>query len=441
MSAHNYDEAPNDGAGGLIAAAFACIGLIFGGFAAWSVLAPLEGAVIAAGNVEVAGSNKAVQHLEGGIVGEIFVEEGEIVAADDLLIRLDGASIEARLASTDARLAALLARKSRLIAERDGGAALAHDDDIKAFLSDERIVTRLSDDFAGQAALFDARRASRMTEVDLLRQRIAQHNNRIDGLLKEAASKARQGELITEEIGGLRTLAEKGYAPKNRILALERQREQLLGEEGAHRAAIAEARTAIGEAQLEIARLTKGFREDVLSELRDVDTEIAELREQRVAALDSLHRLEIRAPTSGAVLGVVTHTVGGVIASGEPLMYIVPDANDLVVGAKINPADVDKVAPGAAVRIRFSAFNQNTTPEAAGIVKTVSADALLDETSGLSHYKATVALNPDSIPDGVQFRLVPGMPAEVFVRTESRSAASYFLKPFQDALANTFKES
>ena len=434
------DIATPDNARGVIGFGLAVMFLIFGGFTAWSILAPLEGAVIAPGVVEVHGANKAVQHLEGGIVGQILVKEGELVSQNAVLIRLDGASIEARLSTVDVRLAALLALRIRLITERENGAEIILDDMTQNALEDDRIGERLSENLEGQTSLFSARRSARFAEITVLRQRVQQQRDRIRGLLSEFESKEKQRALIQKELDDLNSLAEKGYAPKTRILALERNKEQLLGEEGALQASIAEAQTAIGQAELEITRLTKDFREEVLEELRAVETEISELQEQRAAAADELQRLEIKAPSSGRVLGVVTHTVGGVISPGQPIMHIVPDNAALIVTAQINPVDVDKVSPGSDVRVRFSAFNQRTTPEADGEILTVSADAILDEATGLSHYKAQVELTQGTLPQDFEVRLVPGMPAEVFVKTESRSAMSYFLKPFFDAMSKTFKE-
>ena len=359
---------------------------------------------------------------------------------DAVLIRLDGASIEARLSTVDVRLAALLALRIRLITERENESEITLDDMTSEALQDERIGERLAENLDGQTSLFTARRSARFAEITVLRQRVQQQRDRIRGLSSEFDSKEKQRALIQKELDDLNSLAEKGYAPKTRILALERNKEQLVGEEGALQASIAEAQTAIGQAELEITRLTKDFREEVLEELRAVETEISELQEQRAAAADELQRLEIKAPSSGRVLGVVTHTEGGVISPGQPIMHIVPDNASLIVTAQINPIDVDKVSPGSDVRVRFSAFNQRTTPEADGAILTVSADAIVDEATGLSHYKAQVELEPGTLPEDFAVRLVPGMPAEVFVKTESRSAMSYFLKPFFDAMSKTFKE-
>lgn len=409
--------------------------LVFGGLLVWSIAAPFEGAVLAPGSVAVESRHKAVQHLEGGIVSELHVREGARVTNGELLIRLDGTPIKAELETIDARLADLVAREARLKAERDGNAELA----LRALPEDLGASDGVNESWVSQSRLLSARAEARSTRMSILRQRIAQLREKILGLEAEVQSKSRQANLLKDEINDLRQLLEQGLAPRPRLLALERQRSALLGETEALTAEIAATNVQIGEARLEQLSLTDGHMEEVIGELIDVETEIASLFSQRTAALDRLSRLDIRAPHSGRVLGVRTHTVGGVIASGEPIMHIVPEDDRLVTMVRVQPQDIDKISVGQIARLRFSAFNQDETPEIRGEVTKISADAVQDEATGMLHYEVIIAL-PSQSPLGDSFPIVPGMPVEAMLQTESRNVLSYLTKPLTDSMSRTFRE-
>lgn len=416
-------------------AGWGIVALVFGGLIAWSVFAPFEGAVLAPGQVAVQSNQQSIQHLEGGIVREIFVREGDDVAAGQKLISLERAATDSSLQSLEARLLGLLETEARLVAERDGAARLmlrpgyediAQRGDVKSAL-------------ASQEALMQARLDSRTTQARILRQRIEQLNTRIAGMTSEIAAKDDQIALVEDEIQRFETLMERGQTVITRVLALKRDRSRLQGEKDGLTSDIAATQVQIGEARSEIARLEQDYREGILTELRDIQSGIAELAEQRNGLLDRSGRLDITAPRAGRVIGVRAHTIGGVINPSEPIMYIVPENDRLVARVRINPADIDKIAPGQSATLRFSAFSQRDTPNFTGSVTTVSADALVDEATGQSYYQATVAL-PDSALGNPDFRLVPGMPVEVMLRTESRNVLSYLVKPLTDSFSRTFRE-
>ncbi len=409
--------------------------IVFGGLFAWSALAPFEGAVMASGSISVASNHKAIQHLEGGIVSEILVTEGDTVNAGDVLIRLDDTTVEASLARLNARLVDLVAREARLSAEVEGRA----DTEMRAGLEDLRDSPELQATQTAQRELMAARGQSRTTQLAVLNQRIQQLSRRIDGLDAEVAAKSAQIPLIDEEVAGLQSLFDKGLAPRTRILALQRERSDLLGARDALRAEIEATRVQIGEARLERLRLTEGFREDALNELAQVQTEIAEILEERAAFTDRRARLDIRAPRSGRAIGVRAHTIGGVIGPGTPILHIVPADDKLIALVRISPQDIDKVDPGRAATLRFSAFSQSETPEVTGKVQRVSADAIQDEQTGAPFYEVVVEL-PEDDASLNRFVLVPGMPVEAMVRTESRNVLSYLTKPVRDSMARTFRE-
>ena len=409
---------------------------VFGGIATWSVVGPIDGAVIATATLQVESNRKAVQHLEGGIVGEILVREGDTVRTGDILIRLDDTVARANLAIIDSQLDELLARRARLIAERDGLQTIGFPTALTA-RDDGPHVQEIID---GQRRHFVARRQTRNAQLDLLTQRARRLEDKIAGLQAQRASKLRQIELLERELVGLRDLHAKGFAPLTRILALEREAERLAGERGAHTAEIAEARNAIGEAEMQMLQVAKDFRTSVIGELRDAQVRIAELSERRIAARDQLRRIDILAPRDGTVLGLTVHTVGGVIAPGEPIMHVVPDGDRLLVAARVLPQDIDNIRIGSQTVIRLSAFSQRRTPEVVGQVETVAADSLADEVTGEPYYLALIAL-PDTLPPAFDdLTLVPGMPAETFIKTGERSAMSYLLKPLLDSLQRAFRE-
>ncbi|MGE0117243.1 MAG: HlyD family type I secretion periplasmic adaptor subunit [Dongiaceae bacterium] len=437
MSARGASPKP-PGAPFFIGLGLGVVALVFGGTALWSIFAPIDGAVVAAGQVVVESNRKTVQHLEGGTVREILVREGETVGAGAVLARLDDTVQTANVALVDGQLTELYARRARLETERDGRDAVMQARGAADIIAGDLFADRL----AGQRKLFAARRETRITQISLLEERIVQQRKRIDGLDAQIRSLRNQQLLIEDELAGVRKLHDRGYVPLTRIRALEREAWRLRGERGARTAGVAEATSIIAEARLEVERLEESDREEAIRELRDVEVSIAELEEQRVTALDALRRTEILAPQGGRVLNLVIHTVGGVIAPGAPLMEIVPDGDRLRVAARVAPQDVDNVRPGQETLVRFSAFGSRRTPEAAGVVRDVSADSLADQTTGAPFYLVLV-----DIPEGAALAdlldgrpLLPGMPVEAFIRTGSNPAISYLLKPLADAIARSMRE-
>ena len=414
------------------------VATVFGGLALWSLTAPIDGAVIANGEVVVETNRKAVQHLEGGVIGAVLVREGGRVAAGDLVASLDNTVQKANLAMVDSQLTELYARRARLEAERDQLDQMTEPYGAPAILATAAFQAKLS----GQRRLFNARKTTSVTQVELLNERIVQQGERIRGHNAQISSLGDQNRLISDELAGVRDLHEQGFAPLTRVRELERESKRLIGERGALQASIAEAESIIAEAKLEIERLGEAAREEAIAELRETEVSISELEERRITALDAMRRTEIRAPHAGRVIGLSVHTIGGVIAPGEPLMEIVPDDDRLQVAARVAPQDVDKVQAGQKTLIRFSAFGASRAPEAFGVVQTVSADSMVDEITGAPFYLVAIEI-PDAtalseVLDGQ--RLVPGMPVEAFIQTGASPAISYFLRPLTDAMARSMRD-
>jgi HlyD family type I secretion membrane fusion protein len=293
----------------------------------------------------------------------------------------------------------------------------------------------------GQAELFAARKAALDGEVSLLGQRVQQLREQITGIEAQQTAKARQVRLIRGELKDLKALFTKGLVPRPRILSLEREAERLKGERGEHVAEIARARTSISETEIQILQLRKTFREQVVTELRELETEKFDLTERKVVARDELRRVDIRAPQSGRVVGLAVHTIGAVIGPGETLTDIVPDGDELVVEARVAPEEVDKVSHGLAAVVTLSAFERNTTPELAGEVVTISADRLVDQATNMPYYAVRIRIPVTEMAKLGDLKLRAGMPAECFIQTGARTALSYLMKPFNDAARRVLRDS
>lgn len=410
--------------------------LAFGGFGSWAALAPLGSAAIAQGVVTVSSNRKQIQHLEGGIVSEILVKEGDVVRANDVLIRLDRTRAQAQVDIITGQYDTARAIEARLVAERDRAPSISFPADLIAKLSDPQIASVL----ATQEKLFLARRAARAGQVKILEQRIAQSKEQIVGYESQAASFKRQADLIKDELTGTRELYEKGYAPRTRVLALEREGARLNGERGERLGDIARVSQAIGEAELQILQIDKQFQEDIATSLRETQSNIYDLRERLAATADVLAHIDIRAPESGVIVGLNTHTIGAVVTPGRTIMEIVPVHDTLIIEAHLQPSDVDHVSESMPADIHFSTLKQAVTPILNGTVLTVSADRLVDERTSQPYYLMRVAVDEKELEKLEGQKLIPGMPAEVYVKTGERTALRYLTKPLTQVLERAMRD-
>ncbi len=415
---------------------FLVVGLV-GGLAFWSVSAKLDGAVIAGASFAVESKRKTLQHLEGGIVQNIFVQEGDQVREGQILLRLDSTIDSAGLSIIENDLQERFAQRDRLRAELRDLADFAFSAEAFDF-EDKSSLGKILD---GQKELFKARLQSRSSEAGLREQRIARLSEEIAGLRRQRQSNDRQIELVNAELQGLRKLEKQSLVPKRRLLALEREAERIRGQSEALGVSMSRSLSLIDEIRLEGLRAKRLFDEQVTTELRLVEPMIAKLLEQRVAAKKKLSLVEVRAPADGFVVDLKVHTRGGVIRPGDDIMDIVPAGEKLILEARVAPVDIDKVKAGQQARVQLSAFDQATTPEAIGEVVSISADSLKDERSGELYYLARLKLAASQPEMITKLTLVPGMPATVFVQTGSRSPLSYLLEPFNSRLPRVFAES
>jgi HlyD family secretion protein len=379
---------------------------------------------------------KKVQHPTGGVVGEVRVRDGDRVKAGDTLVRLDETVTRANLAIVHKGLIELYARKARLAAERDGTETVTTPKDLADKTGDADVQEALG----SERKLFELRRTARLGQKQQLRQRIAQLQEEIRGLEAQQAAKTKETELIEQELVGMRELWKKNLIPIDKLTALERETARLQGERGQLIASAAQAKGKIAETELQVLQVDQDLSSDVAKELRETDGKIGEYVERKVAAEDQLKRTDIRAPQDGVVFQSTANTVGGVVAAGDPIMLIVPETDTLLVEAKVDPKDIDKVQFGQPVLLRFSAFDIRTTPEINGTVARVAADTSADQRTGQTYYVVRIAMTPDEIARLGNVRLTPGMPVEAFIQTGQRTMLSYLIKPLHDQFMRAFRE-
>jgi HlyD family secretion protein len=415
--------------------AVACL-LAFG-IGGWAATTELAGAVIAPGSLVVDSNVKKVQHPTGGVVGELRVRDGDHVKAGNVVVRLDDTQTRANLAIITKSLDELAARQARDEAERDGAKKVTFSAELLARMKDPEVARAVQ----GEQKLFEIRRSAREGQVAQLRERIAQLREQIQGLADQVGAKKREIELIGEELTGVRELWSKNLIPITRVTALERDAARIEGERGSLVSTMAQTKGKITETELQILQIEQDLRTEVGKDLAEIRAKTAELVEKKVSAEDQLKRVDIRAPQDGMVHQLAVHTVGGVITpQGEPIMLIVPEADALTVEAKIQPQDIDQVRLSQKAVLRFSAFNQRTTPELNGEVSRVSADVSQDAKTGASFYTIRIGVPEAELARLSGLRLVPGMPVESFIQTGERTVISYLTKPLQDQLMKAWRE-
>jgi HlyD family secretion protein len=414
----------------------ASILLLVGGVGVWTATSEVSGAVVAAGHLVVDSNVKAVQHPQGGVVGALNVRNGAIVAAGDVVVRLDDTLARANLAIVSDSLDALAARRARLLAERDGAGTIPYPKDLLARVEVDKVAQLIE----GENKLFALRGQARDGQVAQLRERIEQFQQEIAGIEAQNSGKAREIDLIKVELKGMKELWEKKLVPLSRVSEQERAEARLGGESGQLTSAMAQVRGKISEVELAIIQIDQDMRSEVARELGEIDAKVAELRERKIGAEQSLKQIDIRAPQGGRIHQLTVHTVGGVIAPGESIMQIVPSADDLVVEAKVAPEDIDQIRLKQPAILSLSAFNREDTPEIEGVVDHISADLIEDPKTGTPFYTLRIALSETSSEKAETLELKPGMPVEVFFRTSDRTVLSYLLKPLTDQINRAFRE-
>ncbi|MCK1710134.1 MULTISPECIES: HlyD family type I secretion periplasmic adaptor subunit [unclassified Bradyrhizobium] len=399
----------------------------------WGTLAPISGAAIASGNLQVEGRRQSVQHPYGGVIRQLLVRDGARVEKGQLLLALDDSDPRAKLEVLVADRDATSAAEARLIAERDGRAA----PDFGVDPQDAKPALRQA--MANEVAMMAAREHQFAAETAVLKGKIAELNAQIGGTQAQLTGTEKQRELLSDEMNGAQRLYEQGYTPKNRILALQREDAKLQADIGAQRATIAGMQQQISQNELEIAKAERARMSEITDQLRTTENKLAELAPKVDAATDVVTRTQIRAPATGSVVGLDVFTEGGVIQPGAKLMDIVPSDNPLIVDAQLKLSDINDVAVGRRAEIRLTGVNYVERPRLYGTVRTVSADRVTNDKSGPGYYAVEVSLEPEDVKKS-RIELQSGMPAEVIVPTRPRTLFEYIFGPLRDELTRAFRE-
>lgn len=413
--------------------------VLVGGFGTWSVTTNIAGAIIAPGAIEVEQNRQVVQHPDGGVVEAIVVREGDTVAAGDVLLRLDEVELASERAIVENQLFELMARRGRLEAERDGLSEITFD---PMLIDAAKTNEDAADLMAGQARLFTQRAENLDAEVSQLEKRTGQIESQNDGIAAQQEALDKQLALIQQELANKQSLLDKGLAQASAVMALQREEAAILGQRGELTAALAENEGRRTEIEIEILKIRAQRREEAIQTMRDLGYRELELAERLRALTDQMGRLTIRAPLSGVVHAMQVFATREVIQPAQPVLYIVPQDERLVIGVRVEPIHVDEVRVNQEVTLRFSAFDARHTPELIGRVQTISADTLVDEVTGMSYYRARIEVNEgelDKLPEGAV--LIPGMPVEAFLRTDDRSPLSYLIEPLSDYFNRALRES
>lgn len=424
-------------AGLLIAAAFFVL------FLGWAAFAHLDAAAFGAGRTIVAGQRQTVQHRDGGIVGAIFVEEGQTVRRGDVLITLAAPAVVAEERVLASRSIWLIAQRARLRAEQAGDPTIATPPEFAALSATDQADAIGA--LRSQRSQLAARSALVRTQEGVARHEGDQAGQQASGYRQQVIAVDEQERLITDELDSLRTVADKGFVSKTRIRALERAKADLVGQHGRLRAAEASSRSIVGESHLKAIEAAQTLQEKVTAELRDVETLLADALPKWRAAQDELAHIQIRAPVSGTVVGLSVFTVGGVIAPGQKLMDIVPRDSALVVEARFAPGDVDDLMVGEEAETRFAGLPDRSLPIIRGRLSRLSADSFTDATTGASYFVGEVQIGADQVAllrqhRGPAFMLKPGMPVEVIIPLRRRTALEYLFDPLIDAAWRSFRE-
>lgn len=418
---------------------FLALFILVAGFGSWSIISHISGAVIASGRIEVDQNRQVIQHLDGGIVQSILVDEGDMVEAGDVLLVLDDTLIRSEIAVQEGKLFELMARRARLSSERDDSDAIAFDEELLAAATSNRAIQDLVD---GQTRLFEVRKVSLQQEIDQLGKRKSQIADQIDGISAQSTALVSQLALIAQELQSQQALLDKGLSQAARVLSLQREQARLQGQVGELQAAKAQAEGRITELEIEVLKLKTTRHEAAISQLRDLQFSEREVFEARKVQQVLLERLNIRAPVSGVVYGLTVFAERSVIRPAEPLLFLVPQDRPLVITAQIEPMHIEQVNVGQDVILRFSTFDQKTTPELNGRVHQISADIFTDDVTNQGFYRAEILLNDgelQKLPDNQT--LLPGMPVESFLKTTDRTPLEYLVQPLSDYFAKAFRES
>jgi HlyD family type I secretion membrane fusion protein len=402
----------------------------------WAAVTPLASAVVASGVVTTEGNKKTIQHLEGGIVKEILVREGDHVEAGQLVLRMDDTSPKANVEIFKNQLYAAVARDARLSAELDGSVEVQFPEELTSASNDPVAAKAMED----QRDQFKERRASLEGQFSILRSRADQLRQEIEGLDRQRAANEEQINFINDELRDVRALFDKSLVSKTRWLALERERSRLAGEIGRAMAERAKAEKSIGETELQIQQTKQKFQEEASRDLVDTREKLRDLRNKFVVAQDAFRRLDLVAPVTGRIQSLKVFTIGAVVRAGEPVLDIAPDKDKLIVQAHVSTLDIEGVRAGNVAEVRFPAFHDRALPMIGGTILSISQDRLIDESNKQPYYLALIDVPEENIPEHYRGKVASGMNVEVIMPTIERTALHYLIEPLRNRMRTAFRE-
>jgi HlyD family type I secretion membrane fusion protein len=428
------DEVPSDSIKRVALAGWLIVAIFFGGIGSWAVTAPLNGAVVGNAVVKVEGNRKSVQHLDGGIVKELRIKEGDRVNAGDVLIVLDETQAQAEYDVLSQQYMVLRATEARLLTELDHGSELVMPQDLKTQDSYFKSV------WNGQVSQFESRRAALEGQRSVIREKINQLGSQIVGAEAQVKAFTDQISSIRAESKDIAPLVERGLIARPRILQLERTAYGLEGQIADANANIAKARQAIAEQQQQIAQLDNDRMADITKDLRDTQAKELEVIPKAMNAKAVLGRMEIRSPYAGRVVALTVFSVGGVIQRGEKILDIVPDQDSLTIEAQIAVEDISDIKPNMRAEVHLTAYKQRIVPIIHGDVIQVSADRLTDPKTNNPYYVAFVKVDENELAAMPNIKLYPGMPATVMIPTVQRTAFDYIVGPLVMSFNHSFRQ-
>lgn len=417
--------------------------LFFVLFLSWAAIVRLDAAAYAPGTLVVMGERQAVQHREGGVVQAIAVHEGDRVTRGQLLVSLAAAEVVAQEQALTGQSIRLLAQRARLEAEQSGRAQVATPVEFDTMRQEDRVAGVQALRF--QQSELDTRRSTLVAQRQALAQRAAQSGEQGRGFGTQVVAAREQLRLVDQQLEALRPVAERGFVSQTRLRELERLRVELVGTQGQYSASVAQTREAARESHFQVMEAERSFRERSAADLRDVDTRLGDVLPKLTAARDQLARTEIRAPVTGAVVGLSVFTAGGVIAPGQKLMDIIPAKTPLRIQIRISPDDADDLVVGQLTRVRFPSLHDRTLTDIEGRLLRLSADSFVDQASGQSYFTGEVVVPDQALRQlrngqGGYHALRAGMPVEVLVPLRPRTALDYALEPLIGSFWSSFRE-
>ena len=410
---------------------------LFGGLVGWASKAELTSAVVAPGSFSVAGDRLSVQHLEGGILREINVSEGDLVAEGDVIAVLDGRRMRASRAIVISQLTSYLAQEARLKAELAGAQEIAITPELDRLIADSPELISL---FEVQRDVFDSNRALYEGQTSILRERISQLRQQLNGRAARISAVEHQLTLVAEEIQDLHTLLQKGLVPKTRLSDRQMQQTGLMGTLGALESDRENIQIRIAEMEERILQVHRDTVNRISGETQMVQERILDLRQRLDAADDVIERQIIRAPRAGRVVELAINTLGQVINPGQNILELVPSGSDLILETRVSPTDIDEVVPGGSARVQLSAYSFRSTPPVSGTVTMVGADSIADETSGAPYYRVHIRIAPEELAALPNVKTLPGMPAQAMIETGRQTLADYLLSPVLRSMSNALRE-